>query len=337
MDACRGGARRIGCARMAVLITGGAGYIGSHTAMAVAEAGFEPVVLDNLVQGQREAVRWGPFEQGDLLDASFLTNVFEKYDVEAVVHFAAHTSVAESVLDPEKYLRNNVHGTRALLEAMAKARVGTIVFSSSAAVYGAPEKVPIPETHPLRPTNPYGESKLSAENVVRRFGEAHGIRWAALRYFNAAGADPSGRLGERHDPETHLIPLCICSALGRREALDIFGTDYPTPDGTAIRDYVHVADLAQAHVRALRHLAGGGDNLTLNLGTSRGHSVREVVGAVETVSGRRVAVRHCPRRAGDPPTLVADAHAVEQKLGWKPAYPDLNTIVDHALSWQRRA
>jgi UDP-glucose-4-epimerase GalE len=322
---------------MTVLITGGAGYIGSHTAMAVAAAGLRPVVLDSLVQGHREAVKWGPLEHGDVLDASFLKGVFEKYAFEAVVHFAAHTSVGESVKEPAKYLRNNVQGTLALLGAMVEANVGTIVFSSSAAVYGAPEEVPIAESHPLRPTNPYGESKLSAENAIARFGREHGIRWAALRYFNAAGADPNGQLGENHDPETHLVPLAILSALGLRQTLDVFGTDYPTPDGTAIRDYVHVADLADAHVRALGHLAAGGENLVLNLGTSKGHSVREVIGSVERVSGVPVPVRLGPRRAGDPPRLVADARAVQQKLGWKPAYPDLDMIVDHALSWHRRA
>jgi UDP-arabinose 4-epimerase len=318
---------------MAVLITGGAGYIGSHTAKAVAEAGLVPVVLDNLVQGHKESVRWGPLEEGDILDGPFLRSVFEKYDFEAVVHFAAHTSVGESVKDPGKYFRNNVEGTLALLGAMASAQVGTIVFSSSAAVYGAPENVPISESHPLRPTNPYGESKLSAENALRRFGEDHGMRWAALRYFNAAGADPNGQLGEDHDPETHLIPLAILSALGQRQALDIFGTDYPTPDGTAIRDYVHVQDLADAHVRALRHLSAGGASLALNLGTSTGHSVLEVVRSVERVSGRSVPVRHDTRRAGDPPRLVADARAVTDKLGWKPTYPELDTIVEHALGW----
>jgi UDP-arabinose 4-epimerase len=318
---------------MAVLITGGAGYIGSHTAKAVAAAGLEPVVVDNLLQGHAQAVKWGPLERGDLLDASFVKGVFERHDVQAVVHFAAHTSVGESVKDPGKYFRNNVSGTLALLDAMVNANVRTLVFSSSAAVYGAPEDVPIPESHALRPTNPYGESKLFAETAIRWFGEAHGIKWAALRYFNASGADPAGEIGENHTPETHLVPLAIFSALGQRQALDIFGTDYGTPDGTAIRDYVHVADLADAHVRALRHLSGGGDNLTLNLGTSRGHSVREVIGAVQRVSGRPVPVRLGARRAGDPPRLVADARAVGEKLGWKPAYPDLDTIIEHALKW----
>ena len=318
---------------MRVLITGGAGYIGSHTAKTLAAAGVEPVVLDNLGTGHRRAVRWGPLDEGDLADAALVRAVLRDHRVEAVVHFAASAYVGESMRDPRRYFRNNVANTLTLLDAMLDAGVGAIVFSSSCTTYGVPEALPIAEDHPQCPVNPYGESKLFGERILRRYGEAYGLRWAALRYFNAAGADPDGEIGEDHDPETHLIPLVIAAALGRRSHLDVYGTDYPTPDGTAIRDYVHVTDLADAHARALRHLLAGGRGFALNLGTGRGHSVREVVAAVERAGGRPVPIREVERRPGDPAALVADARQVIQVLGWEPRYPSLASIVETAWRW----
>jgi UDP-glucose-4-epimerase GalE len=319
---------------MSILIVGGAGYIGSQTAKQVARAGLEPVVFDNLVYGHRWAVKWGPFIEADLADAARVRRTLEEHRVSAVIHFAAYTYVGESVTNPRKYFHNNVVNTLNLLDAMVDAGVRDIVFSSTCATYGEPVRVPIDEQHPQNPVNPYGESKLVVEKMLRWYAGAYGLRYAALRYFNAAGADPDGELGEDHAPETHLIPLAIEAALGGPE-LSIFGTDYPTPDGSAIRDYIHVSDLADAHLLALRKLQAGAPELRLNLGTGRGHSVREVVDAVERVSGRKVPARLVDRRAGDPPALVADARQAAALLGWKPQYPDLATIVEHAYRWRR--
>jgi UDP-glucose-4-epimerase GalE len=316
-----------------VLVTGGAGYIGSHTCKALAAAGYLPVTLDNLVYGHRWAVRWGPFEQADLADREAVERILRRHDIGAVVHFAAYAYVGESMADPGRYFRNNVVSSLNLLEAMRAAGVGRIVFSSTCATYGVPDAVPIGEDHPQRPVNPYGESKLFVERALHWHGVAHGLRWMALRYFNAAGADPDGEIGEDHEPETHLIPLAIDSALGRRGALQVMGTDYPTPDGTAIRDYIHVADLADAHVRALRHLEGDGASGALNLGTGQGHSVREVVAMVERVSGRAVDARNAPRRAGDPPTLVAAPGRARELLSWNPRWSSLESIVRSAYRW----
>ncbi|HEV2245456.1 MAG TPA: UDP-glucose 4-epimerase GalE, partial [Terriglobia bacterium] len=291
---------------MRVLVTGGAGYIGSQTAKALAQSGHEVVVLDNLSTGHREAVRWGPFIEGDLGDKELLAEIFKERRIEAVLHFAASLLVGESVRNPQKYFRNNVVNTIRLLDVMKSCGVQHIVFSSSAAVYGNPEKVPIPEDHSKAPVNPYGDSKLCMERAIHWYGQAYGLRGVALRYFNAAGADLEGELGERHDPESHLIPLVVEAALGQRPEVDIYGTDYPTPDGTAIRDYIHVVDLADAHVRALEYLAGGGESTELNLGTGEGHSVREVVAGVGKLCGGRVPAKDAPRRAGDPAVLVAD-------------------------------
>ena|SRR5579883_1596655 len=321
---------------MAVLIVGGAGYIGSHTAKRIARAGSEPVVLDNLVYGHKWAVKWGPLVEGDLADASLVARVLAEHRITSIIHFAAYAYVGESVQNPRKYFRNNVANTLNLLDAMVDAGVRDIVFSSTCATYGEPTHVPISESHPQNPINPYGESKLAVEKILHWYSHAYGIRFAALRYFNAAGADPDGELGEDHEPETHLIPLAIGAALGSRPELSIYGTDYPTPDGTAIRDYIHVADLADAHRLALDHLSSGGDNLRLNLGTGHGHSVRQVVAAVEAVSGRRVPVREVGRRPGDPPRLVADARRAEQVLRWTAAHPGIETIVRHAFSWHER-
>ena len=316
-----------------VLVTGGAGYIGSHTCKALAAAGYSPVALDNLVHGHRWAVRWGPFEQADLADREAIERVLRRHDIGAVIHFAAYAYVGESMADPGKYFRNNVAHTLNLLEAMRAVGVGRIVFSSTCATYGVPEAVPIAEGERQLPVNPYGESKLFIERALYWHGAAHGLRWTALRYFNAAGADPDGEIGEDHDPETHLIPLAIETALGRRRELQVLGTDYPTPDGTAVRDYVHVTDLADAHVRALRHLEGEGPSGALNLGTGRGHSVREVIAMVERVSGRKVNARNAPRRAGDPPVLVAAPGRARELLGWEPRWSSLETIVQTAHRW----
>jgi len=321
---------------MNVLVTGGAGYIGSQTANRLALAGHQPIVVDNLSCGHEWAVRWGPFERGDLADRAWLGDVLRRHRVEAVVHFAASTYVGESMANPGLYFRNNAVNSLHLLEAMTAAAIGTIVFSSSCATYGLPQTLPIDESHPQAPVSPYGESKLIVERMLHWFGVAHGVRSAALRYFNAAGADPDGELGEVHDPETHLLPLVIEAALGRRPPVGVFGTDYPTPDGTAIRDYVHVSDLADAHLAALEYLSGGGGSTALNLGTGRGHSVLEVIAAVEQVTGRTVPRKEAPRRAGDPPSLVADARRAAEVLSWTPRFPDLRTIVEHAWRWHSR-
>jgi UDP-glucose-4-epimerase GalE len=321
---------------MRVLVTGGAGYIGSHTCKALARAGFEPVAFDNLRTGHRWAVKWGPLVEADLADRDAILEALRAHRVEAVIHFAASAYVGESMQNPRKYFRNNVVNTLNLLEAMQDAGVDIIVFSSSCAAYGIPARVPIPEDHPCRPISPYGESKLFVERALEWYGRAYGLRWISLRYFNAAGADPDGELGEVHEPETHLIPLAIEAALGRRLCLEIYGTDYPTPDGTAVRDYVHVQDLARAHVLALGYLLSGGEGVCLNLGTGRGHSVREVIGAVERVGGREVPVREAPRRPGDPPILVAAPGEAERSLGWRPECTELLDIVETAWEWHAR-
>ena len=320
---------------MSILIVGGAGYIGSQTAKAVAQAGLEPVVLDNLVYGHRWAARWGPLVEGDIGDRALLRRVFTEHRVTAVIHFAAYAYVGESVVHPRKYFHNNVTGTLALLDAMVDHGIRDIVFSSTCATYGDPVKVPMAEDHPQKPINPYGESKLAVERILHWYGRAYELRYAALRYFNAAGADPDGEIGEDHDPETHLIPLAIGAALGRAPELKIFGTDYPTPDGTAIRDYIHVADLADAHLLALGRLDQGDKALALNLGTGMGHSVRQVVASIEKISGRKVPRVEVGRRAGDPPSLVADASLATQSLGWRPKYAALDIIVEHAFRWEK--
>ncbi|SMC26472.1 UDP-L-arabinose 4-epimerase [Desulfacinum hydrothermale DSM 13146] len=319
---------------MRVLVTGGAGYIGSHTCKALHRAGLDPVVLDNLSTGHRWAVKWGTLLHGDLRDAQWVRRVLKETRVDGVIHFAASANVGESMADARKYFENNVAGTLNLLGAMLEAGVRSIVFSSSCAVYGIPEQVPIPVEHPRRPISPYGETKLMGEKMLRWFGEVHGLSWVALRYFNAAGADPDGELGESHDPETHLIPLVMEAALGKRGPVRIFGTDYPTPDGTAIRDYIHVADLAEAHLRALRHLWDGKESVALNLGTGRGHSVLDVIRAVEAVAGRPVPQVPADRRAGDPPELVADGAGTRALLQWELRW-DLNGIVETAWRWHK--
>ena len=319
-----------------ILVTGGAGYIGSHACKSLARAGYRPIAYDSFVRGHREAVRWGPLVEADLADAERLADTIKRFEIAAVMHFAAFAYVGESMTHPELYFRNNVGNSMRLLEAMRGAGVRHIVFSSTAAIYGNPEQVPIPESAPHRPVNPYGESKLMVERMLHWHGEAHGFTYASLRYFNAAGADPGGEIGEDHDPETHLIPLVLEAALGRRARIDILGTDYPTPDGTAIRDYIHVQDLADAHVKAIEHLLRGGASLELNLGTGAGHSVREVIAAAERVTGRSIPQREAPRRPGDPPVLVADARRAREVLGWIPALSSIDSILSTAWGWHTR-
>jgi UDP-glucose-4-epimerase GalE len=317
---------------LATLITGGAGYVGSHTAKFLAGQGADLVILDNLSTGHRWAAKWGRFVEGDLADTALLARLFRENPIDAVVHFAANAYVGESVGNPRKYFRNNLVNSLNLLDAMVDAGVGRIVFSSSCTTYGIPRQVPIAEDAPQTPLSPYGESKLFIERALAWYGKAYGLRWAALRYFNAAGADPDGELGEEHDPEPHLIPVVLQAALGERPHLEIFGVDYPTPDGTAIRDYVHVTDLARAHSLALAYLRTN-ENLVLNLGVGRGYSVREIVAEAEAVTGRKIPARTAPRREGDPPEMVADVAKADRVLGWKAANSDLRTILETAWRW----
>lgn len=316
-----------------VLVTGGAGYIGSHAAQVLAAASYTPVVYDNLSFGHEWAVQWGPFERGDLADAARLREVIRQHEIEAVFHFAAFIQVGESVRAPAMYYRNNFLNTLTLLETMVECGVRDVIFSSTAATYGMPERVPIPETAPQVPINPYGDSKLFVEKALRAFEAAHGLRWMVFRYFNAAGADPAGAIGEDHTPETHLIPLIIQAALGQRPEIQVFGVDYATKDGTAVRDYVHVTDLGEAHRLGLEHLRNGGEPIALNLGTGRGYTVREVIHMVERVSGRPVPVIEAPRRAGDSERLVADASRAQALLNWTPRRSSLEEIVRTAWQW----
>ena len=319
----------------AVLVTGGAGYIGSHTCKVLAQHGFTPVTLDNLVYGHRDAVQWGPFVEGDIADSQLVADTLREHKIDAIVHFAAFAYVGESMRQPEKYFNNNVVKSMQLLQAALSAGVRRIVFSSTCAIYGVPDAIPIRETQVKSPVNPYGESKLFVERALRWLGSAHDLRSVALRYFNAAGADADGQIGERHDPETHLLPLVMQAALGERAHVDVYGTDYPTPDGTAIRDYIHVTDLAEAHVRALEYLVDGGESVALNLGTGKGSSVRDVIAAVEHCADRPVPLRETERRAGDPPILVADPSLAENVLGWTPGCSRLHQIVESAWRWHR--
>ncbi|WP_243360610.1 UDP-glucose 4-epimerase GalE [Fundidesulfovibrio terrae] len=320
-----------------ILVTGGAGYIGSHTCKALKQAGYQPITFDNMVYGHEWAVKWGPLIKGDILDGETLDAVFKQYAPLAVLHFAAFAYVGESVADPEKYYRNNVMGTLSLLSAMRRAKCKNIVFSSTCATYGVPSELPLREDHPQKPINPYGWTKLMMEQTLKDFDTAYGIRHAALRYFNAAGADPDCEIGEEHDPETHLIPLVIAATQGKRGNVEIYGTDYDTPDGTCIRDYIHVADLAVAHIQALEYLQDKDESLVVNLGTGNGQTVREVIRAVEKVSGKATPVKEGPRRPGDPPGLYAYADKAYKLLGWKPQYGDIETIVGTAWKWHEKA
>lgn len=316
-----------------ILVTGGAGYIGSHVCKALAQAGFTPIAYDNLISGHEWAVRWGPLAKGDLLDLERIDSVFKQYRPAAVMHFAAYSDVGQSVGQPTNYYRNNVAGSLNLLDVMREHGVRQIVFSSTCATYGLPDSTPISEAHRQDPINPYGASKMMVERILLDCGTAFGIRSVSLRYFNAAGADPEGEIGEDHYPETHLIPLVLEVAAGRRPNLVIYGTDYDTADGTCIRDYTHVTDLAEAHVLALSVLRGECFRESYNLGTGKGFSVREVLETARAVTGRMIAYVEGPRRPGDPPRLVADAARAQNELGWKPRYGDLNQMIATAWNW----
>lgn len=317
-----------------VLVTGGAGYVGSHACKALARAGFLPITFDNLSSGHEWAVKWGPLVAADILDGAALTAAFRRFKPAAVLHFAASSYVGESVLDPGKYYRNNVTGTLNLLETMVDHGVKRLIFSSTCATYGVPAEIPVRESHAQQPINPYGASKLMVERMLADFGSAHELKSVALRYFNAAGADPDGEMGEDHTPETHLVPLVLDTAAGIRPHVTIFGDDYDTPDGTCIRDYVHVSDLATAHVQALESLFGGAPAAAYNLGNGRGFSVREIIAAARRVTRRAIAERIEARRPGDPPRLVGDATRARSDLGWTPRFGRIEDILKTAWAWQ---
>lgn len=321
---------------MAILVLGGAGYIGSHTALELVKAGNEVVIADNLVTGYRKAIPEGAkFYKGDLRDSDFLDNLFHQEKIDAVIHFAAYSLVGESVTNPLKYYDNNLYGTKVLLEAMVKNNVGKIVFSSTAATYGEPENIPILESDRTCPTNPYGETKLAMEKMFKWTAEAHGLRYVSLRYFNACGADESGTIGEAHNPESHLIPLILQVPNGKRETISIYGTDYDTPDGTCIRDYIHVTDLAQAHILAVQYLNNGGESDIFNLGNGVGYSVREVIETARKVTGHPIPATETSRRAGDPARLVASSEKAKKILGWKPVHDSLEEIIASAWNWHK--
>lgn len=321
---------------MRILVLGGAGYIGSHTALELVKAGNEVVIADNLVTGYRKAIPEGAkFYEGDLRDFDFLNKLFQQEKIDAVIHFAAYSLVGESVTNPLKYYDNNLYGTKVLLEAMVKNNVGKIVFSSTAATYGELENIPILESDRTCPTNPYGETKLAIEKMFKWTAEAHGLRYVSLRYFNACGADESGTIGETHNPESHLIPLILQVPNGKRETISIYGTDYDTPDGTCIRDYIHVTDLAQAHNLAVQYLNNGGESDIFNLGNGVGYSVREVIETARKVTGHPIPATESSRRAGDPARLVASSEKAKKILGWKPVHDSLEEIISSAWNWHK--
>lgn len=317
-----------------ILVTGGAGYIGSHMVRLLTDSGHFVVTLDDLSTGFRDSILGGVFVQGSLHDKALLEGLFSEYQFDAVMHFAGSISVGESMHDPAKYYQNNLGGSLNLFDAMRQHGVDNLVFSSTAAIFGTPQYIPIDENHVQAPINPYGMTKWVTEQILRDYGAAYGMRTVALRYFNAAGAFPDAAIGERHEPETHLIPLALRAANGVLPDLTIFGTDYDTPDGTCIRDYIHVMDLCDAHLLALQHLITGGESRAYNLGNGIGYSVREVIQMAEHVSGRNISVRYGPRRAGDPARLVADATKIRNDWGWAPRFGALNLIVDHAWKWE---
>jgi UDP-glucose 4-epimerase len=320
---------------MAILVTGGAGYIGSHTVAELLDKGEEVVVVDNLQQGHREAVLGGKLYVGDLRDGDFLDTVFKENEIEAIIHFAANSLVGESMQNPAKYYHNNVYGTLCLLEKMNRYGVKKIVFSSTAATYGEPENIPILENDRTLPTNTYGETKLAMEKMMKWFDVAHGIKYVSLRYFNAAGAHASGKIGEDHNPETHLIPIILQVALGQRPHISIFGDDYATPDGTCIRDYIHVSDLSDAHVLAVEKLRRGESSGIYNLGNGKGFSVKEVIDIARKVTGREIPAKVEARRAGDPAVLVASSERAKAELGWKPKRDSLEAIIESAWKWHQ--
>jgi UDP-glucose-4-epimerase GalE len=321
---------------MRILVCGGAGYIGSHTVKALLREGYEVVIFDNFSSGKEELVKGGDVIRGDLDDKETIRKVFSSRKIDAVLHFASLIQVGESYVNPQRYYTHNLSTSLNLFEAMLEADVKKIIFSSSAAVYGAPQEIPITESHPLSPINPYGYTKLFIERILQDYEKAYGLRSISLRYFNAAGADPDAELGELHNPETHLIPNILLFLLGKKESLDVYGTDFDTPDGTAIRDYIHVTDLADAHVLALQKLLTAAESDCLNLGASRGFSVLEVIRKVEEITGRKVSFRAKPKRLGDVPVLLASKEKAEQRLGWKLRYSALETIVETAWRWHRK-
>ncbi|OWA36575.1 UDP-glucose 4-epimerase GalE [Saccharibacillus sp. O16] len=320
---------------MAILVTGGAGYIGSHTVAALLERGEEVVVIDNLQTGHKEALLGGKLYEGDLRDKELLKKLFAENEIEGVIHFAANSLVGESMQNPGKYYDNNMYGTLCLLEAMNEAGVRKIVFSSTAATYGEPEKTPIEETDRTEPTNVYGETKLMMERMIRWYDRVLNVRYVALRYFNAAGAHDSGKIGEDHRPETHLIPIVLQTALGQRSHISVFGDDYPTADGTCIRDYLHVSDLADAHLRAIDYLKNGGESNVFNLGSGSGFSVQEIIETARKVTGKEIPVKVEPRRAGDPAVLIASSQKARTVLGWAPARENIETIIGSAWNWHQ--
>jgi UDP-glucose 4-epimerase len=318
-----------------ILITGGAGYIGSHVCKELLRLGHQPIVYDNLQTGHREATRHGQLIQGDLGDTKKLRETFESLSINSIMHFAADCQVGESIENPLKYFNNNIKNSLQLVETMMEFNVTKFIFSSSAAVYGEPRQIPIPEEHPCLPVNPYGETKWIFERVLQKLHESKKLNYISLRYFNAAGADPDGELGEDHSPETHLIPISILAAINGK-TIPIFGTDYDTPDGTCIRDYIHVTDLANAHILALERLESGAASGTYNLGNGNGYSVKEVIETVGEVTGMKVKAIETPRRPGDPARLVASSEKIKKELGWRPQYPELSTIVNTAWQWHRK-
>lgn len=321
---------------MSILVCGGAGYIGSHINKLLAQKGYDTIVYDNLIYGHREAVKWGKFVEADLCDRTALDRVFSENKIDAVFHFAAFAYVGESVTEPAKYYFNNVCNTLNLLETMRAHGCDKIIFSSTCATYGIPEKLPITEDMPQNPINPYGATKLMVERIFKDYSTAYGLKYVALRYFNAAGADPDCEIGENHNPETHIIPLVLDAAYGKRPDIKVFGSDYPTRDGTCIRDYIHVTDLADAHLLALEYLNKGGESGFFNLGNENGTSVLEVIDSVKRVTGKDFKVTLAPRRPGDPPTLVGSSKRAQEILGWKPRFADIDTITKHAAEWYKK-
>ncbi len=320
-----------------ILVTGGAGYIGSHACKALAKAGYTPVTYDNLIYGHEWAVQWGPLVIGDIADPDHLRHTIQQYNPEAVMHFAAYAYVGESVQDPAKYYINNVSGTLQLLDVMREQTIHHLIFSSSCATYGTPSQLPITEDHDQNPINPYGRSKWMIETVLADYAKAYGLRSISLRYFNAAGADPDGLIGESHEPETHLIPLVLEAASGKRPYVTIYGDDYDTPDGTCIRDYIHVEDLANAHVLALEALQQGKVSKAYNLGNGNGFSIKEIIQSVERVTGLNVPVKMGPRREGDPASLIGSAETIKQELGWNPRFIVLDDIIKTAWNWHQKS
>jgi UDP-glucose 4-epimerase len=321
---------------MKIFITGGAGYIGSHTVKELIQEGFEVLIFDNFSSGRKELIMGGELVEGDLRDKDSLKKVFSSGNIGAVLHFASLIQVGESYFNPKKYYTHNLLSSLNLLEAVIEAKVKYFIFSSSAAVYGLPKKIPIPESHPLNPINPYGQTKLMVEKILQDYEKAYGIKFISLRYFNAAGADPDGRLGEMHEPETHLIPNILLFLLGRKKNFELYGTDFPTSDGTAVRDYIHVTDLAKAHVLALRRLLSTPKSEFINLGTNRDYSVLQIIKETEKITGEKVTYRQKPRRKGDVPILLASKDKAERILAWKPQHSDIETIIKTAWAWHQK-